>query len=79
MFSHCLIGSNELERSRKFYDPIMAVLGYTNEFPPEMERLKYSNPAGGAFLVSKPRNGEPATGNGWIIGFAAPDDATVNT
>jgi catechol 2,3-dioxygenase-like lactoylglutathione lyase family enzyme len=77
MFTHLFVGSNDIERSRKFYDATMGVLGYKNVVPPEAGRLVYAGPTG-TFIVGKPANGEAAThANGGTIGFAAPDDAAV--
>ncbi len=70
MFSHIMIGTNDLERSKAFYDACLGTLGV----PPAMvdgHRMFYMTPAG-IFSVSKPINGEPATPmNGGTIGFAA--------
>ncbi|MEI9851183.1 MAG: VOC family protein [Sphingomonas sp.] len=78
MFTHAFLGSNDIERSRTFYDAVMGVLGYTNVVPPEAGRLIYAGPTG-VFVVSPPYNGEAAQpANGHTLGFAAPDDATVD-
>ena len=61
MFTHAFLGSNDLERSRKFYDPLMEVLGYKNVVPVEAGRLVYAGPQG-TFIVAPPLNGEQATG-----------------
>lgn len=77
MYTHTFIGCNDVEKSRKFYDAIMGVLGFTNVVPPEAGRMIYAGP-GGTLVVAPPANGEPATvSNGATIGFAAPDDETV--
>ena len=77
MFTHAFLGSNDIERSRKFYDPLMDVLGYKNVVPVEAGRLVYAG-AQGTFIVAPPYNGEQATvSNGHTLGFAAPDDETV--
>jgi catechol 2,3-dioxygenase-like lactoylglutathione lyase family enzyme len=69
MFSHVMIGTNDLERARAFYDPLLATLG----IPPAVQdrhRIFYRTPAG-VFAVSLPINGEPAShANGGTIGFA---------
>ena len=69
MFSHVLLGTNDLPKSRKFYDATMSALGYG----PAMDggnRFFYVGP-GGAFGVTTPINGEPATiSNGFTLGFA---------
>ncbi len=68
MYSHIMVGSNDLERSRKFYNAVLGVLG-AGEPMQDGERLFWMTPAG-IFSVSKPINGEPATpGNGSTIGF----------
>jgi catechol 2,3-dioxygenase-like lactoylglutathione lyase family enzyme len=78
MFTHVFLGSNDVERSRKFYDATMGVLGYKNVVPVEAGRLVYAGPSG-TFIVGKPYDGQPAThANGATLGFAAADDATVD-
>ena len=69
MFSHIMIGTNNLEKAKAFYDKVLGTLGV----PPAMvdgQRIFYMTPTG-VFSVSKPINGEPATtANGGTIGFA---------
>ena len=71
MFTHVMIGSNDLERSRKFYDATFLALGGK---PGEMDargRLIYAHD-GGRLMITKPIDGEPATpANGGTIGIAA--------
>jgi catechol 2,3-dioxygenase-like lactoylglutathione lyase family enzyme len=71
MFTHVMIGSNDLERARAFYDATFAALGAE---PGEMDargRLIYSH-EGGRLMVTKPIDGKPATAaNGGTIGIAA--------
>ena len=65
MFSHVMVGSNDLERSRKFYDALFGKPARTDD----KGRLSYGR-RGSIFMVSNPINGEPATyGNGSTIGF----------
>jgi len=68
MFSHIMLGSNDLDRSQKFYDAIFAATGG----PAGMrmgDRLIYMNETG-RYILTKPINGEPATAaNGGTIGF----------
>jgi catechol 2,3-dioxygenase-like lactoylglutathione lyase family enzyme len=70
MFSHIMIGTNDLARAKTFYDALLGTLGV----PPAMvdrHRIFYRTPTG-VFSVSQPINGEPATfANGGTIGFAA--------
>lgn len=73
MFSHVMIGSNDLERSKAFYNSVLGVLGVseptTNVNDTGQTRLFYIND-GLIFCVTEPINGEPATNaNGSTIGF----------
>ena len=69
MFSHIMIGTNNLEKSRAFYDPVLGTLGV----PPgvlDHHRVFWRTPTG-VFSVTLPIDGQPATvGNGGTIGFA---------
>ncbi len=78
MFSHVTIGSNDIARSKKFYDALLAITGTKPATPDAKGRLWYSN-RGGRLLITKPLNGEPATGaNGGTIGFAMDSPADVD-
>ncbi|MFC5477976.1 VOC family protein [Massilia suwonensis] len=73
MFSHVLIGSNDLERSKRFYDAVLGVLGageaYRGQAPSGHNRLFYRHD-GAALGITQPINGEAATcANGGTIGF----------
>ena len=76
MFSHIMIGTNDLVRAKAFYDALLGTL----DVPPakiDGHRIFYRTPTG-VFSVTKPINGEPATcANGMTIGFvaASPADA----
>ena len=77
MFSHVMLGSNDLERSKRFYDATFAVLGAPEGVVDPKGRLVYVH-AGGRLLLTRPLNGEPATpSNGFTLGFAAKDQAAV--
>ncbi len=68
MFSHVMLGANDLEVSKKFYDAVLGTLGIGPGFA-NKNRYVYSSPAG-FFAITTPINGEPAThGNGSTIGF----------
>lgn len=75
MFTHIMIGSNDLERARNFYDATFTALGGK---PGEMDsrgRLIYVHD-GGRLMITKPIDGKPATvANGGTIGIdaASPD------
>lgn len=73
MFSHIMIGSNDIEKSKLFYDALLGMLGageaFRNVAPSGQVRLFYRH-EGSSFGVSEPINGEKATfANGGTIGF----------
>ncbi|MBO1077965.1 VOC family protein [Roseomonas haemaphysalidis] len=69
MFSHVMIGSSDISRSKAFYDALFAAIGGTPGTQDPKGRLVYAH-RGGRFLITPPINGEPATGaNGGTIGF----------
>ena len=70
MFSHIMIGTNDLERAKAFYDALLGTLDVPAASV-DGHRIFYMTPTG-VFSVSQPINGEPAThANGGTIGFAA--------
>jgi catechol 2,3-dioxygenase-like lactoylglutathione lyase family enzyme len=69
MFSHVMVGSSDLERSRRFYDAVLGTLGVKPGFL-DRHRIFWRSPTG-AFGATLPINGQPQTvGNGGTIGFA---------
>jgi len=78
MFSHVMVGANDLDASRKFYDAVLGTLGLPAAVMDEKGRLFYLSPTG-VFAVTKPINGNAATAaNGGTIGFVVADPATVD-
>lgn len=78
MFSHLMVGSNDIERSRVFYDALFTAMGAKPATTDAKGRLIYSH-RGGRFMVTKPINGEPAChANGGTIGFAMDSAAQVD-
>lgn len=70
MYSHMMVGSNDIERSKKFYDATFKAIGGKEGVMDPKGRLIYAH-NGGLFLVTPPIDGKPATpGNGCTIGFA---------
>ena len=72
MFSHVMVGSNDIDRSRRFYDALFG----KEAFQDDKGRLAYRR-KGAVFMVSKPLDGEPACrANGGTIGFdfESPDE-----
>jgi catechol 2,3-dioxygenase-like lactoylglutathione lyase family enzyme len=77
MFSHVVVGSNDITRSRKFYDAVFGAMGGKPAAEDANGRLVYVH-TGGVFMVTKPIDGGPATcANGGTIGFSmsGPDQA----
>ena len=73
MFNHVMIGSNDIERSKRFYDALLRVLGagepLRNVAKSGHVRYFYRHD-GSAFCITEPINGEEATvANGSTIGF----------
>ena len=74
MFNHIMIGSNDIERSQRFYDAVLGTLGaeggpLLNRAASGHTRLFYRHD-GGTLCISEPINDEPATfANGGTIGF----------
>ena len=70
MFSHIMVGSNDLDRSKRFYDALFTAIGGKPGRMDPKGRLSYLH-TGAAFMVSKPIDGGPAChANGGTIGFA---------
>ena len=68
MFSHMMVGSNDLDRSKTFYDALFAALGGEPGVVDPKGRLVYRH-AGAAFMVTRPLDGNPATyANGSTVG-----------
>lgn len=70
MYSHNMVGSNDLARSKTFYDATFTAMGGKEAVVDDRGRLIYLH-NGGIFIVTAPIDGEPAThANGATIGFA---------
>ena len=77
VFSHIMIGTNDMARSKSFYDALIGAMGGKPGVQDARGRLIYAH-RGGRLLITKPIDGEPATfANGGTIGFAvdSPEDA----
>ncbi len=71
MFSHIMIGANDIEESKRFYDAVLGTMGHAPGVIDEKGRCFYFTDKG-IFALSKPIDGEAAThGNGSTIGFSA--------
>lgn len=75
MLFHTMVGSNDIERSKRFYDTVLATLGAgegaRNIADSGHTRLIYNNGNGTNFIVSQPINDEPASvANGSTVAFS---------
>ena len=71
MFSHIVIGANDLHASKIFYDAVLGALGIAPGTVDDKGRVFYRTKTG-VFAITKPINVEPAcAANGGTIGFAA--------
>jgi catechol 2,3-dioxygenase-like lactoylglutathione lyase family enzyme len=79
MIGYATIGTNDLARSKAFFEPIAAILGHSQMF--ETDRVcTWGTPGKGAmFGVIKPLDEKPATGgNGTMIGLSAETEEQVH-
>ncbi len=68
MFSHIVVGSSDLQRSKTFYDALFAAIGGPEGMNAGTRVIYAHN--GGRFMVATPVNGEPCSfANGGTIGF----------
>ena len=77
LFRHVMVGANDLDESKKFYDAIFGVLG----LPPgkhEGNKCRWLG-EGGQFLIKLPIDGKSATrANGGTIGFECSSTVMVD-
>ncbi len=70
MFSHIMVGANDIDVSKAFYDATLGALGIAPGTVDPKGRVFYFTPTG-TFAITKPIDGEPAChGNGTTIGFS---------
>lgn len=78
MFSHIMIGSNDIARSKAFYDGLFSAIGGKPATEDAKGRLIYAH-RGGRFMITKPIDGKPAChANGGTIGFTLESSAEVD-
>ncbi len=77
MFSHIMIGTNDLDKAKSFYDTVLGTLGAKPAIV-DRHRIFYRH-NGSTFSVSKPIDGAAATfANGGTVGFACESQAQVD-
>lgn len=72
---HTMVGSNDIERSKRFYDVVLGTVGVgeatLNMASSGHTRLFYRGENGTNFIVTQPINDEPATAaNGSTVAFS---------
>lgn len=78
MFSHIMVGADDIQKSKDFYDAILATLGYKPGVFDDKGRCFYFDESG-IFAISKPIDDKPAShGNGSTVGFAAKSPAAAD-
>ena len=77
MIGYATIGSNDLEKAKKFYETVLAPLGAKPTFA--SDRMQGYAGAGGAMLaLCKPYDEKPAVpGNGNMVALSAPSPDVV--
>ena len=79
MFSHIVVGANDLDKAKSFYDAIFAAVGVEPGARFGETRISYRKPGAASFLVTRPINGQAASfANGGTIGFSADSPQTVD-
>jgi catechol 2,3-dioxygenase-like lactoylglutathione lyase family enzyme len=69
MFTHVMVGTNDIEASKKFYDAVLGALGHPAGTTDPKGRVWYRTKTG-SFGVTKPIDGKAAShANGGTIGF----------
>jgi catechol 2,3-dioxygenase-like lactoylglutathione lyase family enzyme len=78
MFSHIMIGADDIAASKAFYDAALGTLGVPAGVVDEWGRVVYAH-GGSRFLLTKPIDGQPAShANGGTLGFAAGSTAEAD-
>lgn len=79
MFSHIVLGTDDIAAAKNFYDAALSPLGHgPGVETPDGGRVIYHAETG-ILLITRPLNGEAATyANGGTVGFVAPDAAAVD-
>lgn len=82
MLSHVSLGISDLDRALTFYAPLMERLGLALRFSEPAKQWAGWTAEDGSrpiFFITRPFDGDaPAPGNGPMVGFDAPDRATVD-
>lgn len=78
MFSHVMVGANDIDASKKFYDAVFGALGVPASNIDPKGRAWWRTKTG-TFGITKPIDAKPASpANGGTLGFACESTAMVD-
>ncbi|MHA6723251.1 VOC family protein [Sphingomonas sp. RS2018] len=78
MFSHVMLGADDIDASKAFYDATIQALGGRAGRADDKGRVAWMH-GGGVFMLSRPIDGQPAChANGGTVGFAAASPEMVD-
>jgi catechol 2,3-dioxygenase-like lactoylglutathione lyase family enzyme len=79
MIGYAMVGTNDLEKAKSFYDAVLAELGGKRRGGSERMQAYVNGGTGAAFYVCRPHDAKAATfGNGTMISFVAPSREVVD-
>lgn len=79
MIGYVTLGTNDFERSARFYDELLTVIGARRYMESDSFIAWGVAPDRPALSITRPFNGEAATaGNGTMVALVVKDQATVN-
>jgi catechol 2,3-dioxygenase-like lactoylglutathione lyase family enzyme len=79
MIGYAMLGSNDFEKAKAFYDEVLGVLGGARTMTMETMQGYAAADGGPMLIVCKPYDGQAATvGNGTMIALAAPSHDLVD-
>ena len=77
MLAYVMLGTNDFERAKGFYDELLGVIGVSRMMGDD--RVMSWGKDGGVLAVGRPYDGEPATvGNGVMVSISAKDREEVD-
>jgi catechol 2,3-dioxygenase-like lactoylglutathione lyase family enzyme len=78
MIGYAMVGTNDMEKAKTFYDAVLGELGAQRSFGGERMQFYGTGPTAPGLAVCKPHDGKAASfGNGTMIALAAPSRDAV--
>jgi catechol 2,3-dioxygenase-like lactoylglutathione lyase family enzyme len=79
MIGYAMIGTNDLEKAKSFYDAVLGVMGAKRGWANDRMQAYAASDNAPSLVVCRPYDGKPATsGNGTMIAVAAPSRELVD-